>query len=145
MTRVLPRTLRTTAALAASLAIGAALLVTAPATPADAAGWASVHRYVKRTGRCGGGREVLASWYNTGRRTANGERFNPHGRTAASYDYAFGHVIHVRNPHTGSSCAVRINDRGPHGIARRMGARIDFAQGAARCLGMRATQYVCVQ
>ena len=139
------RALRTTVALAASTLLGAALLVTAPATPADAAGWASIHRYVKKSGRCNGGREVLATWYKVGSRTANGERFNPHGQTAASYDYAMGTTISAHNPKSGRTCAVRINDRGPHGIARRMGARIDFALGAARCLGMRSTQYVCVQ
>ena len=137
------RVVRTTAALAAAIFVGTALLL-APATPADARGWSSVHRYVKKTGRCSG-REVLASYYMTGRRTANGEHFNPHGQTAASYDYAMGTTISAHNPESGRTCAVRINDRGPHGIARRMGARIDFALGAARCLGMRGTQYVCVQ
>lgn len=110
---------------------------------ADAAGWAAVHRYVTRTGRCEGAREVLASYYVSGSRTASGERFNAHGLTAASYDYALGTELSIKNPHTGRVCSIRINDRGPHGMARRMGARIDFALGAARCLGMRGTQYVC--
>jgi hypothetical protein len=39
---------------------------------------------------------------------------------------------------------VRINDIGPWGIAFRQGARLDFARGAARRLGMLGTQYVCV-
>ena len=130
---------------AVAAVLASASLPLAPATPADAAGWASVHRYVHRTGKCAGGREVLASYYMSGHRTANGERFNPHGQTAASHDYPFGRVLMVKNPHTGRSCSVRINDRGPYGIARRMGAKIDFALGAARCLGMRGSQYVCVQ
>jgi rare lipoprotein A (peptidoglycan hydrolase) len=54
-----------------------------------------------------------------------------------------GSVVTIRNPRGGRACAIRINDRGPYGMARRMGARIDFAPGAARCLGMRGTQYVC--
>jgi rare lipoprotein A (peptidoglycan hydrolase) len=123
--------------------LGLALLFVAPVTPAGAAGWASVHRYVHKTGNCGGSREVLASTYGSGHRTANGERFNPQGLTAASHDYALGSVVSVRNPHNGRVCSVRINDRGPHGTARRMGAKLDFATGAARCLGMRGTQYVC--
>jgi rare lipoprotein A len=39
---------------------------------------------------------------------------------------------------------VRINDRGPWGIAYAKGTRLDLARGAARRLGMRGTQYVCV-
>jgi rare lipoprotein A (peptidoglycan hydrolase) len=123
--------------------LGSTLFLAVVSTPADAGGWATIHRYARKTEKCGGSREVLASYYGTGRRTANGELFNPHGLTAASYDYALGGVISVKNPLTGRICAIRINDRGPHGIARRMGARIDFTLGAARCLGMRASQYVC--
>jgi rare lipoprotein A (peptidoglycan hydrolase) len=125
------------------MVLGLTLLWAWPAPQADAAGWASVHRYVRKTGNCAGSREVLASYYSVGHRTANGERFNPNGVTAASHDYALGTVISVKNPHNGRTCSVRINDRGPHGTARRMGAKLDFAMGAARCLGMKGTQYVC--
>ena len=117
--------------------------VAAFAVPASAGGWATVYRYVHKTGRCGADREVLASFYGTGRLTASGERFNPHGLTAASYDYALGTTITVTNPHNGRTCQVRVNDRGPNGIARVMGARIDLALGARDCLGMIASQYVC--
>jgi rare lipoprotein A (peptidoglycan hydrolase) len=113
--------------------------------PAYAGGWETVHRYVHRTGKCGAHREVLASYYWTGTRTANGERFNPHGMTAASREYAFGRMVSVSNPMTGRRCVVRINDRGPWGIAYRMGARLDLALGAARCLGMTQTAYLCVR
>jgi rare lipoprotein A (peptidoglycan hydrolase) len=135
------RTASTHLGLAALL--GSALLIAGPVAEADAAGWASVHRYVHKTGNCGGSREVLASSYGVGQRTASGERFNPHGLTAASHDYALGTVVNVKNPHNGRVCSVRINDRGPHGTARRMGAKLDLALGAARCLGMKGTQYVC--
>jgi len=123
--------------------LASALFLAVLGTSADAGGWETIHRYVRKTGHCGGVREVLASYYATGRRTASGERFNPHGLTAASHDYALGAIISIKNPLTGRVCAIRINDRGPHGVALRMGARIDFALGAARCLGMRASQYVC--
>ena len=123
--------------------IGAALLFVLLGAQADAGGWETIHRYVHKTGHCGGAREVLASYYGTGSRTASGERFDPYGLTAASYDYHLGTVISVANPHNGRSCSIRVNDHGPNGIARRMGARIDFALGAARCLGMSASQYVC--
>ncbi len=121
----------------------AGLFLTALAVPAAAGGWATVHLYVHKTGRCGVAREVLASFYGTGLHTANGERFNPYGVTAASYDYVLGTTITVTNPHNGRTCQVRVNDHGPNGLARVMGARIDFALGARDCLGMVASQYVC--
>jgi len=129
--------------LMSTVLLSSTLLVLLPVTQADAAGWASVHRYVRKTGNCGGGREVLASYYGSGHRTASGERFNPQGLTAASHDYPLGSTVSITNPHNGRSCSVRINDRGPHGTARRMGAKLDLALGAARCLGMRGTQYLC--
>ena len=50
---------------------------------AHAAGWGSVHKYVKKSGNCAG-QEVLASHYASGKRTASGERFDPNGNTAAA-------------------------------------------------------------
>jgi rare lipoprotein A (peptidoglycan hydrolase) len=111
---------------------------------AQAGGWHSVHRYVHSTGGCGDASEVLASHYGIGTHTASGERFDPNGLTAASHDYAMGTSISVTNPKNGRRCTVRINDRGPYGVARQMGVKIDFVLGAARCLGMDSTQYVCV-
>jgi rare lipoprotein A len=73
-----------------------------------------------------------ASWYKHGRRTANGEAFNPNGMTAAHRSLPFGTRVRVVNEKTGRSVVVRINDRGPF-----IGGRIiDLAQGAARQLGM---------
>jgi rare lipoprotein A len=123
--------------------IFAALFLGALAVPAVAGGWATVHLFVHKTGRCGAAREVLASFYGTGAITANGERFYAYGLTAASYDYVLGSTITVINPHNGRTCQVRVNDHGPNGLARVMGARIDFALGARDCLGMVASQYVC--
>lgn len=123
----------TSAALVAPLAI----------TSAHAAGWSSVHKYVKRTGNCAG-QEVLASSYSSGKRTATGERFDASGNTAAARTWPLGTTLTVTNPQNGRSISVRINDTGPWGIAYRMGARLDLARGAAQRLGMRASQYVCV-
>jgi rare lipoprotein A len=73
-----------------------------------------------------------ASWYHHGRRTANGEAFNPNGMTAAHRSLPFGTMVRVVNNKTGRSVVVRINDRGPF-----IGGRIiDLARGAARQLGM---------
>jgi len=110
---------------------------------ADAAGWASVHKYVKPTGNCSG-QEILASSYSVGRRTATGERFDVNGNTAAARTWPLGTSLTVTNPRNGRSVTVRINDTGPWGIAYRMGARLDLALGAARRLGMNGSQYVCV-
>ncbi|MBI3702463.1 MAG: hypothetical protein HY244_01105 [Rhizobiales bacterium] len=130
---------------------------------ANAAGWGSVHLYVKPTGKCAG-QEVLASHYSVGTRTANGERFDANGNTAAARTWPLGTTLTVTNPHNGRSLTVRINDTGPWGIAYKngrsltvrindtgpwgiayaQGARLDLARGAAQRLGMRGAQYVCV-
>jgi len=110
---------------------------------AHAAGWASVHKYVKKSGNCAG-QEVLASHYSSGKRTASGERFDPNGNTAAARTWPIGTTLTVTNPKNGRSITVRINDTGPWGIAYKMGARLDLARGAAQRLGMTASQYVCV-
>jgi len=123
---------------------GIALLVSLlTVSSADAAGWGSVHKYVKPTGNCAG-QEVLASSYSSGTRTASGERFDANGNTAAARTWPLGTRLTVTNPHNGRSLTVRINDTGPWGIAYAQGARLDLARGAAQRLGMRGSQYVCV-
>ncbi|HUL89003.1 MAG TPA: septal ring lytic transglycosylase RlpA family protein [Pseudolabrys sp.] len=124
--------------------IGIGILVGALSlSSANAAGWGSVHKYVKPSGNCAG-QEVLASSYSSGTRTASGERFDVNGNTAAARTWPIGTSLTVTNPKNGRSIVVRINDKGPWGIAYRMGARLDLAKGAAERLGMRASQYVCV-
>jgi rare lipoprotein A (peptidoglycan hydrolase) len=112
-------------------------------TSANAAGWGSIHKYVKRSGNCSG-QEILASWYATGKRTASGERFNVNGNTAAARTWPIGTTLTVTNPNSGRSVSVRVNDTGPWGISYRMGARLDLAKGAAQRIGMNRSQYVCV-
>jgi rare lipoprotein A (peptidoglycan hydrolase) len=128
--------------LALGLSLGAIALMSAE--PAQARGWGSVHRYVKPSGNCSGGQEILASHYASGKRTATGERFDANGNTAAARTWALGTSLTVTNPQNGRSLTVRINDTGPWGIAYRQGARLDLARGAAQRLGMRGAQYVCV-
>lgn len=88
---------------------------------------------------CTSGTPTLTTYYNSGRRTANGEAFNPGGLTAAHRSLPFGTILHVSNPRTGASTSVRINDRGPFTIAS-----LDLAQGAARAIGMHTSLYLCV-
>jgi rare lipoprotein A len=77
----------------------------------------------------------LASWYGDelrGRKTANGEIFNPEEMTAAHRTLPMSSWVEVTTLDTGKSLRVRINDRGPfHG--KRI---IDLSKAAARRLGM---------
>ena len=74
----------------------------------------------------------IASWYKMGKVTANGERFNPNGLTAAHRYLPFGTRVRVTNLRNGRKIVVRINDRGPF-IKGRI---IDLAYGAARRIGL---------
>lgn len=75
-----------------------------------------------------------ASWYKMGHRTANGERYNPMGLTAAHRTLPFGTRVRVTNLRNRRQVVVRINDRGPF-VAGRI---IDLSQGAARRIGLTA-------
>ena len=77
----------------------------------------------------------MASYYKSGRLTANGERFNPMGLTAAHRTLPFGTKVLVTNLRTKKSVVVRINDRGPF-IRGRV---IDLSLGAARVVGLTAS------
>ena len=82
-----------------------------------------------------------ASWYKMGKVTANGERFDPHGLTAAHRTLPFGTEVKVQNLRNGKSVVVRINDRGPF-IKSRM---IDLSMGAAQKIGLIQTGTARVQ
>lgn len=77
----------------------------------------------------------MASYYKSGKRCANGERFNPHGLTAAHRKLKFGTKLRVTNVRTGKSVVVRVNDRGPF-IRGRI---IDLSLGAAKVIGLTQT------
>lgn len=70
------------------------------------------------------------SWYEHGKITANGERFNPMGLTAAHRSLPFGTKLKVS--YKNKSVIVRINDRGPF-IKGRV---LDLSKGAAKRLGL---------
>ena len=75
---------------------------------------------------------MLASWYGPGfhgRTTANGERYDMHGLTAAHKTLPFGTKLEVCYQ---GCTTVRINDRGPF-----IGAReLDLSYGAAQAVGL---------
>lgn len=76
-----------------------------------------------------------ASYYGrelAGNRTASGERFNPHGLTAAHRTLPLGTKLRVTNVANGRSVIVRVNDRGPF-VGRRL---IDVSLGAAQEIQM---------
>ena len=73
-----------------------------------------------------------SSYYKTGKRTANGERFNPLGFTCAHRKLPFGTWLKVTNLRNKRFVYVRVNDRGPF-IKNRV---LDLSLGAARELGM---------
>ena len=66
-----------------------------------------------------------------GEKTANGERANPAGLTAAHKTLPFGTKVRVVNQRNGKSVVVRINDRGP--FVR--GRVIDLTPAGARAIG----------
>ena len=75
---------------------------------------------------------MLTSWYGPGfhgRLTANGERYDMHGPTAAHKTLPFGTKLRVCYEGCGD---VRINDRGPY-----IGTReLDLSYWAAREIGL---------
>jgi rare lipoprotein A len=77
----------------------------------------------------------MASWYGPGfhgGKTANGEQFSTHERTAAHTTLPLPSVVRVTNLRNNKSTIVRINDRGP--FAR--GRIIDLSKAAAEDIDM---------
>ena len=79
--------------------------------------------------------EGIASWYGKdfhGKTTANGEKYNMYGMTAAHKLLPFNTRVRVTNKNNGKSIVVRINDRGPF-VGNRV---IDLTKTGAEQLGM---------
>ena len=76
-----------------------------------------------------------ASWYGKkfhGRKTANGERYNMYGVSAAHKTLPLGTYVRVDNLDNGRKLEIRLNDRGPF----VQGRIIDLSYGAAKKLGV---------
>jgi len=76
----------------------------------------------------------VASWYGTkfhGESTANGERYDLYGMTAAHCTLPIPTYVLVTNLENGKQCVVRVNDRGPFAEGRI----IDLSYAAATKLG----------
>src|ERR1035437_3487011 len=75
-----------------------------------------------------------ASWYgkqHQGRKMANGQRFDRHKLTAASWYFPLGTSIRVVNLENGQSVLVTITDRGPNLRLHRI---LDLSEAAAERL-----------
>ncbi len=82
-----------------------------------------------------GAQTGVASWYGpgfAGRRTANGEVFDPSQLTAAHRELPFNTLVRVVNENNGKSVVVRINDRGPF----KGGRVIDLSRAGAEAIDM---------
>lgn len=67
-----------------------------------------------------------ASYYDTGKVTANGEVFKKEELTCASLTYGFNTLLRVTNLENNKFVIVRVNDRGPY----VKGRIIDLTSGA---------------
>ena len=77
----------------------------------------------------------MASWYGPGfhgKKTANGERYDMYGLTAAHRTLPLGSVAVVSSFTSGRQVTVRINDRGPFAKGRIL----DLSLAGAQALGM---------
>ena len=54
------------------------------------------------------------SWYKQGKKTANGEKFNPNNFTVAHKNLPFGTMVKFTHHDTGKTVIARVNDRGPY-------------------------------
>jgi rare lipoprotein A len=92
------------------------------------------------TSGCDTGERIVLAYYAGGGRTASGQRFDPHGLTAAHRTLPFGTRLMVINPHNGKSVTVTVNDRGPF----VKGVTLDLSVGAAKVIGLRGTGAACM-
>lgn len=77
----------------------------------------------------------VASWYGPnfhGKLTANGEKYDMYGLTAAHRTLPFNTIVRVKNLDNDKSVTVRINDRGPYAKNRI----IDLSKKAAEKIDM---------
>lgn len=77
----------------------------------------------------------LADYYHHslyGKKTASGQVLKKEELTAAHRTLPFGTRVHVKNKHTGRSCVVVINDRGPYTKSKV----IDLSHAAAHKIGL---------
>jgi len=72
-----------------------------------------------------------ATWYQDGKRTADGQRFNPDKYSVAHRTLPFGTMLRLTNVKTGTTIDAVVNDRGPF----IKGREVDVSRGGAKALG----------
>ncbi|MBK4736714.1 septal ring lytic transglycosylase RlpA family protein [Noviherbaspirillum pedocola] len=92
------------------------------------------HAKTTHIDRSGKARKGMASYYNgKGRKMADGKRFDPQAKTAASKTLPLGTKARVTNLETGKSATVEVRDRGPYVDGRI----VDVTPKVAQDLGMK--------
>lgn len=117
-----------------SVLMSAAPFVTPGAAPAMEGVTAANLAAIAPRGGKSGPQVGSASYYHdslAGRKTANGERYNPRAMTAAHRTLPFGTRLKVTNLANGRSVFVTVNDRGPYAKGRIL----DLSRAAAEKLG----------
>jgi rare lipoprotein A len=110
-------------------------LVSIPGAQAATDAEAIVMQRAAHPDRSGKKRIGIASYYHSmfsGRKMADGKRFDPDGINAASKSLPLGTLARVTNLETNQSAVVRIQDRGPYVDGRI----IDLSPRVAQELGM---------
>lgn len=82
--------------------------------------------------------QMVASWYESGHTTANGEAFDPDGLTCAHKTLPFNTYLKVT--YKGRSATCRVNDRGPF----IKGRHLDLSRGMKDALRFDGVQTVQV-
>lgn len=73
----------------------------------------------------------IASWYQSGHKTASGQKFNPHKYSVAHKNLPFGTMLRLTNIKTGATIDAVVNDRGPFKKDREL----DVSKAGAISLG----------
>jgi len=72
-----------------------------------------------------------ATWYQKGKNTADGKKFNPTKYSVAHRTLPFGTMLRLTNVSNGNTIEAIVNDRGPF----VKGKELDVSRGAAQALG----------
>ena len=72
-----------------------------------------------------------ATWYQKGKNTADGKKFNPTKYSVAHRTLPFGTMLRLTNVSNGNAIEAIVNDRGPF----VKGKELDVSRGAAQALG----------
>ena len=72
-----------------------------------------------------------ATWYQKGKKTADGRKYNPNKYSVAHRTLPFGTMLRLTNVANGNTIEAIVNDRGPFVKNKEL----DVSRGAAQALG----------